>query len=73
MLLFQSSMEMEEVLDPSSPVFNCTEVAGVLLEGLKRQGEVKEEKDIWKWLRTPPRNTVLRVKHNESRLKAFDL
>ena len=65
---------MEEVLDPSSPVFNCTEVAGVLLEGLKRQGEVKEEKDIWKWLRTPPRNTVLRVNTSQiSREEAIQI
>ena len=57
---------MGGVFDPSSPVFGCLDVAGVMLEGLRRQGEVDDEKDIWRWLRTPPRNTVLRV--NTSRI-----
>ena len=65
---------MGDVLDPSSPVFDCLDVAKVVLDGLRKQGDVEEDGDIWKWLRTPPRNTVLRVNTSQmSREEAIQI
>ena len=59
---------------PSSQVFDCNTVGRVMLEGLRSQSEVEEEEDAWKWLRTPPRNTVLRVNTSQmSREEALDI
>jgi len=59
---------------PSSQVFDCDTVARVMLEGLRSQSEVVAEEDAWKWLRTPPRNTVLRVNTSQmSREEALDI
>ena len=54
-------MEIENEFETSSAVFDCPDVARVVLEELRRQGDVGEDTKVWKWLRTPPRNTVLRV------------
>ena len=59
---------------PSSQVFDCDTVGRVMLEGLKSQSEVEDEGDAWKWLRTPPRNTVLRVNTSQmSKEEALDI
>ena len=54
-------MEIENEFETSSAVFDCPGVARVVLEELRRQSDFEEDTKVWKWLRTPPRNTVLRV------------
>ena len=54
-------MDTRNMFTPSSQVFDCYTVGRVMLEGLRSQSDVEDEEDAWKWLRTPPRNTVLRV------------
>ena len=68
-------MDTRNMFTPSSQVFDCNTVGRVMLEGLRSQSEVEEEEeDAWKWLRTPPRNTVLRVNTSQmSREEALDI
>ena len=52
-----------DLVKKSSPVFSCKETRERFLASLRTRGDV-EEQETWDWLRTPPRDTIVRVNLN---------